>query len=138
VSATLALAALLAAAPLPADTVPGWTPPVPVPLAAHGLEAPAPPAAAAPPRAPDRFFGEDKWTHFFGSFFATSLASGVARAAGLDAETSLLVGAGAATALGAGKELADLRRPSGSASVYDLAWDLAGVGAAAAIVLRTR
>lgn len=137
-STALVFIAALAAAPLPADTVPAWAPPVPVPLAAHGLEAPALPAAAAPPRAPDRVFGEDKWTHFFGSFFATSLASGAARAAGLDTEASLLVGAGAATALGVGKELADLRRPAGSASVWDLAWDLAGVGAAAAVVLRTR
>ncbi len=137
---SLALVLALSAGPLPPDTAAArWAPPAPVPLEARLQPPPArtaaPGARNGAPR--DRFFGEDKWKHFFTSFLATSLAAGAARAAGLDTDASVLVGAGAATALGIGKELVDHRGPGG-ASAYDLVWDLGGVGAAAAIVLRTQ
>ncbi len=88
----------------------------------------------------DRFFGEDKWKHFFTSFATTSLAASAARLTGMDTETSVLVGAGAGVTLGIGKELVDLRRPDArfAASAKDMAWNLGGVGAAAAIGLRTQ
>lgn len=89
---------------------------------------------AAPP---DRFWGEDKLKHFFTSFIVTSLAASGARAAGLDPETSLLVGAGTGAVLGVGKEISDLGRESSTASFNDIVWDLAGVGAATYVQART-
>jgi uncharacterized protein YfiM (DUF2279 family) len=118
---TLALA--LAAADTPVAAPP---PPLPPPLPAE-----------QPARARERFFGEDKWKHFFTSFLATSLAASGARAAGVDPDAAIWVGAGAGAALGAGKELADLRG-AGSASLYDVIWDLGGVGAATLVQLRAR
>jgi uncharacterized protein YfiM (DUF2279 family) len=93
--------------------------------------------AAEPPR--DRFFGEDKLKHYFTSFVATSLAASAARFAGLDTREAVVVGAGAGTLFGAGKEVLDLRRPGArfGASLNDMVWNLAGVGTAAAIGLRT-
>jgi uncharacterized protein YfiM (DUF2279 family) len=86
----------------------------------------------------DRVFGEDKLQHFFVSVLATSLAAGTARAAGLDGDASLRIGAGAGLALGVAKELHDLNRPDETASLLDLAWDAAGVAAATALVAQTR
>jgi uncharacterized protein YfiM (DUF2279 family) len=88
----------------------------------------------------DRFFGEDKWKHFFTSFFATSLAASAARLSGMDTEASVLVGAGAGLSLGVAKEVVDLRRPEArfGASVNDMVWNLGGVGTAAVIGLRTQ
>lgn len=99
--------------------------------------------ALGPSEAPqpgDRFFGEDKWKHFFTSFVTTSLAASAARLSGLDSETSVLVGAGAALTLGVGKEVVDLRRPDArlEGSLKDFAWDLGGAGAAVLIGLRVQ
>lgn len=111
------LLAPLPAAALPADTTP------------------KPPRPAGPP---DRLFGEDKFTHFFTSFLVATLSASGARAAGLDHDASLLVGAGAGVALGAAKELHDRRTPGATASLLDLAWDLAGTGAGVAVVAQGR
>lgn len=86
----------------------------------------------------DRFVAEDKWRHFFTSFTVTVLAAGASRAAGLDTESSAWVGASVGGAAGVWKELRDAGRPDATASVADLAWDAAGVGAGAAVVLRGR
>jgi len=88
--------------------------------------------------APDRFFGEDKLKHFFTSFVVTSLAASGARAAGLDADASLLVGAGTGATVGIVKEVHDLNREGATASLYDIVWDLGGVGAAAALNARAQ
>ncbi len=93
------------------------------------------PAGAQPQ---DRFFGEDKLKHFFTSFVVTSLAASGARAAGLDPDASLLVGVGTGTTVGVLKEVSDLRREGATASVYDIVWDLGGVGAAAVINARAQ
>ena len=87
---------------------------------------------------PDRFFGEDKLKHFFTSFIVTSLSASGARAAGLDHDTSLLVGAGVGTAVGIGKELNDLRAEGETASLLDLVWDVGGVGAATIVQAQTK
>ena len=87
---------------------------------------------------PDRLFSEDKLQHFFVSALVTGLGAGAARAAGLPADDALLLGAGVGVAVGAAKELHDLDRPQESASLLDFAWDLAGVGAATALVAQTR
>lgn len=94
-----------------------------------------PPGGAQPA---DRFFGEDKLKHFFTSFIVTSLAASGARAAGLDADASLLVGVGTGATVGVLKEVSDLRREGATASIYDIVWDLGGVGAAAALNARAQ
>lgn len=79
---------------------------------------------------PDRLFGEDKWKHFFTSFVITSLGATGARAAGLEREWSLGVGAGLSLSAGAAKEYADFRNPArGNPSALDLVWDVLGTGA---------
>lgn len=87
---------------------------------------------------PERFFGEDKLKHFFTSFVVTSLAATGARAAGLDADASTWVGVGAGTTVGVLKEVSDLNREGATASLYDIVWDLGGVGAAAAVSARAQ
>lgn len=91
-----------------------------------------------PQRPADRWVAEDKWKHFFASFVVTALSAAAARTAGADAETSALVGAGVGTGVGVWKELRDLRAPGETASLRDLTWDVAGVGAAAAMAAQAR
>lgn len=100
-------------------------PPVPLDTVPRPREEPARPAG---PR--DRLFGEDKWKHFFTSFVITSLGASGARAAGLERDWSLGVGAGLSLTAGAGKEYADFRNPArGNPSALDLVWDVLGTGA---------
>jgi uncharacterized protein YfiM (DUF2279 family) len=87
---------------------------------------------------PDRWLAEDKWKHFFTSFVATTLAASGARAAGMDARTSRAAGAGFGMGVGVWKEIHDHRTPGGHASVRDLVWDAAGVGAGVAVAARSR
>ncbi len=87
---------------------------------------------------PDRFFGEDKFKHFITSFIVTSLAASGARAAGLDHDAALAAGVGTGAAVGIAKEVRDLGREGSRASIYDIVWDLAGVGAAAAVQSRSQ
>ena len=90
------------------------------------------------PQPADRFFGEDKLKHFLTSFVVTSLAASGARAAGLDADASLWVGVGTGATVGVLKEVSDLNREGSTASLYDIVWDLGGVGAAAALNARAQ
>jgi hypothetical protein len=48
------------------------------------------------------------------------------------------VGAGTGAAVGIAKEVRDLGREDARASFNDIVWDLAGVGAAAAVVSRSQ
>jgi uncharacterized protein YfiM (DUF2279 family) len=93
-------------------------------------------SAPRPPR--DSWLGEDKWKHYFVSFIATSLAASGARAAGVGHRTSLIVGAGAGTAVGVLKELDDRRRPNSTPSFRDMAWDLAGVGTGVVVAAQAK
>jgi uncharacterized protein YfiM (DUF2279 family) len=93
-------------------------------------------AGTEPPR--DRWVAEDKWRHFFTSFTVTALTAGVARLAGADAERSAWVGASVGAGAGIWKELRDVKRPDATASVADLVWDAAGVGAGAVVALQSR
>jgi uncharacterized protein YfiM (DUF2279 family) len=97
-----------------------------------GTQSPAAPDVA------DRWVAEDKFKHFFASFTATILATGAARAAGLDSRESIVAGAAVGTGAGVWKEIRDARRPDGHFSMPDLVWDLAGVGAAAAVAAQSR
>jgi len=94
-------------------------------------------APGAPPKPVDRWFAEDKLKHFAVSFVLTSLAGSAARAAGLEHGASVAVGAGVGISLGVLKEARDLRDPNATASLRDLAWDAAGVGAASAVLAQT-
>lgn len=94
------------------------------------------PTASTQPE--DRWFGEDKLKHFVTSFIVTSLASSGARAAGLENDASLLVGAGTGVGLGVWKEWSDRNAEGRTASVRDIVWDLAGVGAAAVVQAQTQ
>ena len=87
---------------------------------------------------PDRFFGEDKFQHFFTSFLATSLAASGARLAGASHDSSLLIGAGTGATVGALQELHDARNPAETASVLDLVWDAGGVAFASVIVAQAK
>lgn len=89
-----------------------------------------------PPR--DRWFSEDKLKHFVASFVITSLSASGARAAGLDAGASTWVGAGVGAGFGVWKEIRDARLPDATVSARDLVWDLAGVGAASAMMHQVR
>lgn len=91
---------------------------------------------AAPPA--DSWVGEDKLKHFLASFVVTSLSAGGARAAGLDPGASVWVGAGVGAGVGAWKELRDARLPDATFSLRDAAWDLAGIGAASAVMAQVR
>jgi uncharacterized protein YfiM (DUF2279 family) len=79
------------------------------------------------------WFGEDKLLHFVASFAVSSLAASGARAAGLDHDESILVGAGVGAAGGLIKEIQDSRL-GGPFSGYDLVWDAAGVGSAVLLI----
>lgn len=90
------------------------------------------------PPPPDRWFAEDKLKHFAASFVVTSLATGGARAAGLARDESLAAGATAALGVGVWKELRDARSTAETASLRDLVWDAAGIGAATAALAQAR
>lgn len=93
-------------------------------------------SSTEPPR--DRWISEDKLKHFFASFAVTSIAASGARAAGASVDQSVWVGAGTGASLGVWKELRDHGRSGETASLRDLVWDFAGVGAASAVLLQTR
>ena len=90
------------------------------------------------PTARDNWLGEDKWKHFFASFVVTSVSASAARTAGLDPAPSAWVGAGVGVTAGALKEIRDRRRGDGTPSLKDAAWNLAGVGAATALLHQVR
>jgi putative lipoprotein len=90
------------------------------------------------PKPADRFFGEDKFQHFFTSFLATSLAASGARIAGASHDSSLRIGAGTGAVLGVLKELHDARDPAETLSLLDLVWDAGGVAFATAIVAQAK
>ena len=89
-----------------------------------------------PPR--ERWLGEDKVKHFVASFVVTSFAASGARALGAEPRQGVWIGAGVGAGVGAWKEVRDSRLPDGRASYRDAAWDLAGIGAAAAMMSQVR
>jgi len=101
-------------------------PPIPPPVVIDATDA-----------APDPWFAEDKFRHFFMSFAATSFAYGAARTAGLD-HGPAEVAAGVAAAAGGGwKEFHD-RGPGRPFSFRGLAWNALGIAAALYLAAQTR
>lgn len=89
-------------------------------------------------RPADPWLAEDKLKHFFASFAATTLSASAARTAGADQGTSVVFGSAAGVGFSVWKEVQDHRRPGGFFSYRDLVWDMAGVGAGAALLRQTR
>ncbi len=88
--------------------------------------------AVGAPGSGDRWLGPDKWRHLVVSALAHSAVYSAARASGTSPANAQRIAIPVAVGVGLGKELRD-RRPGGSGfSGRDLAWDLAGVGLAAA------
>lgn len=90
--------------------------------------------ALAPPG--DAWFGRDKVKHFVMSAFTQSVAYSALQAAGAGRAEALAGATVATLAVGAGKEIVD-HRAGRSASVRDVAWNVAGAGAATLVILRT-
>jgi uncharacterized protein YfiM (DUF2279 family) len=77
----------------------------------------------------DEWLSEDKFQHFFVSAFLTGLGFAVWRE-GLDRgeNQSLAISGGMTLSIGVGKELLDLKRPKGHASLKDFVADVLGIG----------
>ena len=88
----------------------------------------------APPRPS---IGPDKLKHFFMSAFVQSASYSALRLGGVEHDGALVTASAATIALGVAKEIHDGRSGRGF-DVRDLAWDLAGVGAAAAVLEQSR
>lgn len=92
--------------------------------------------APAPP-APDRWFAEDKFQHFFLSMAITNLSYGTARLVGIDRGPATVAAGLTAGAAGIGKEIWDGRQ-GGHFSLKDLAWDGAGIATGLVLVSQAR
>ncbi len=84
----------------------------------------------------DNWFGEDKIKHFAFSFAITAAVAGAARLV-TAGENSAWTGAAFGLAAGVGKELYD-QKTRNAASLRDLIWDLAGVGAGVLLMQQVR
>jgi uncharacterized protein YfiM (DUF2279 family) len=88
------------------------------------------------PATGDRWFSADKAMHFFTAALVESASFSALRGVGLDRSHSLVGAVIVTGAVGVGKEIHDLRF-GGDPSVKDLAWDGAGMLAAAVLLRRT-
>jgi putative lipoprotein len=84
----------------------------------------------------DRWFGPDKVKHFLTSAFVQGAAYATLQAAGADRGAALAGATAVTLTVGVGKEWLD-RRQGGAVSRRDLAWDVAGAGAATLVLVRT-
>lgn len=85
----------------------------------------------------DHWFGADKVKHFFMSAFVESVSYSALRAVNVRHDPALYTAAGLTLGVGIGKELHD-HHSYGQFSVKDLSWDIAGGGAAAALLAHTK
>jgi uncharacterized protein YfiM (DUF2279 family) len=97
-------------------------------ILAFALSLQAPPKLSVAP---------DKVKHFFVSAFVQSVSYSTLRLAGVEHDTALLAAGVATLSAGIGKEVWDSRR-GGTFSMGDLVWNVAGAGAAAAMLEHTR
>jgi uncharacterized protein YfiM (DUF2279 family) len=97
-------------------------------ILAFALSLQAPPKLSVAP---------DKVKHFFLSAFVQSVSYATFRAAEVQHDNALLAASAATLSAGIGKEVWDSRR-GGRFSVGDLVWNVAGAGAAAAMLEHTR
>lgn len=85
----------------------------------------------------DSWFGADKVKHFFMGAFIQSAAFGGLRATGLGTHASIAGASATTVVMSVGKELRD-RNGSGTPSVRDVVWGLAGGAAISPLLLRTK
>ena len=85
----------------------------------------------------DSWFGPDKVKHFFLGAFIQSATFGGLRATGLSKGASIAGASATTLGLSVGKELRD-RNGSGTPSVRDVVWGLAGGAAISPLLLRTK
>jgi uncharacterized protein YfiM (DUF2279 family) len=85
----------------------------------------------------DRWFAADKAKHFFTSAFVQSASFSLLRGSGVGRHDALLGATAFSVAVGAGKELSDMRF-GGDPSVKDLAWDGAGIAAMSVVLSHTQ
>ena len=84
----------------------------------------------------DTWFSADKAKHFFTAAFVQSAAFGGLRAVGASRSASLAGASTVGAGLSIGKEIYDAKG-GGTPSGKDLAWDVAGMIAASAVLNRT-
>ncbi|HEX3867830.1 MAG TPA: hypothetical protein VHV78_13805 [Gemmatimonadaceae bacterium] len=85
----------------------------------------------------DSWFAVDKAKHFFTAALAQSAAFGGFRTLGMNRHSSLWGATAVSGTVSIGKELYDLRT-GGDASLKDLTWDAAGIGAMTIVLRQTR
>jgi uncharacterized protein YfiM (DUF2279 family) len=85
----------------------------------------------------DSWFGSDKVKHFFLGSFIQSAAFGGLRATGLGKRASIAGASAATIVMSVGKELRD-RNGSGTPSLRDVVWGLAGGAAISPLLLRAK
>jgi uncharacterized protein YfiM (DUF2279 family) len=107
-------------------------------LVGAGVALSAEPAAAQgrpAARAADPWFAADKVKHAALAFFVQSVVHSTLRATGGGHRSSLAVASAVTAVVGVGKEWHD--RGTTGFSARDLAWDVAGAGAATLLLRRT-
>jgi uncharacterized protein YfiM (DUF2279 family) len=87
--------------------------------------------------ATDRWFGADKFKHFFASAFVQSVSYTSLRALDVSHGAAMTGASVTTAAVAVGKEIRDEQRGTGF-SGRDLVWDAAGAASAALLLDRTR
>ena len=87
-------------------------------------------------KGPDPWLSPDKAKHFFASVFVESVSFSVLRASHASRSTALAGATIFSLGVGAGREIYDYYHP-GTPSLKDLAWDAAGIAAAAIALHQT-
>jgi uncharacterized protein YfiM (DUF2279 family) len=82
---------------------------------------------------PDHWFGSDKLKHFFMAAFTQSVTYSALQLAGVRHDHALASAWVVTAGVSVGKEVHD-RKVKGLFSVRDLVWDVAGAGAATAVI----
>lgn len=85
----------------------------------------------------DRWFSADKAKHFFAAAFVQTASFSALRTIGASRSTALAGATLVSATVSVGKELRDMRTPGGDPSLKDLAWDVAGIAVASALLGHT-
>jgi uncharacterized protein YfiM (DUF2279 family) len=95
----------------------------------------APPSVRLQDRAPDRWFGRDKWNHFAAAAVVQSVGYAAFHRGDTSRSAAMWRAAGVTATISLGKEVFD--RASGrDFSVRDLVWDAAGAGTATITIIQ--
>lgn len=86
---------------------------------------------------PDRWFAVDKAKHFFAAAFVQTVSFSAFRSVGVSRGAALAGASLVSASVSVGKELRDRVTPGGDPSLKDLAWDVAGIAVASALLEHT-